>query len=53
MKNASTGAFASEKQRRTEKMVGGITQDETRRRKIYKASGGLRSPFRTGVVTTT
>jgi len=27
MKNASTGAFASEKQRRTEKMAEGITQD--------------------------
>jgi hypothetical protein len=38
MKNASTGAFASEKQRRTEKMAEGITQDETGKRKIYRSN---------------
>jgi hypothetical protein len=48
--NASTGAFAPEVQRRAERMVGGINREKKR---IYKTSGGRKSPFRTGVVTTT
>ena len=51
--NASTGAFASEVQRKTERMDGGINREEKKRERIYKESGGLMSPFRTGVVTTT
>ena len=38
---------------KTERMEEGINRGERKRERIYKLSGGLMSPFRTGVVTTT
>jgi len=53
-RNASTGAFASEVQRRTEKVEGGINGEERRgRRRYIRHPVDFTSPFRTGVVAAT